>query len=241
MCSLGAWPQPRENDVTRDHQLHFPAPLLGLLLLALANLALNEPLNAAEPTDSRWEVRAYGLGLYPSGDDVRNEIGGGSATFGISGGTGFGVDLEYLLTPAIGLEAALMLGDYEADFRLDTPAGPLHDSEDISTDVISLGANYHFTPDRRADLFVGIMVAMSTFDGVVFLTEQGLREKRPFDDDVGAGAKLGVALPFGADTRWSFNAQVRYLVIIMEAESASGGRDLDVDPFIPSLGIGYRF
>ena len=45
----------------------------------------------------------------------------------------------------------------------------------------------------------------------------------------------------GAESRWSFNAGLRYLLILMEAESASGGRDLDLDPLIVSIGIGFRF
>ena len=82
---------------------------------------------------------------------------------------------------------------------------------------------------------------MSTFDGVTFLTEAGRREKRPFDDDVGFGLHIGVDLPLGSSKRWTIGARVRYLLVIMEAESASGGRDFELDPIVPSIGIGYRF
>jgi len=82
---------------------------------------------------------------------------------------------------------------------------------------------------------------MATFDGVIFLTEEGLREKRPFDDDTGFGLKLGVDVALGAESRWSFNAEVRYLLVLMEAESDSGGRDLDLNPLIGSIGIGFLF
>ncbi len=210
-------------------------------IVILVVVLSSTPLLAAEPEDNRWTVRLYGAGLYPSGSDVRNEIAAGLATFGVSSGTGFGVDLAYRLSSAISLEVGYLVGDFEADFTLDTGAGQLTDTEDIAMDTLSLGVNYHFTPESRADLHAGVLVAMSTFDGVIFLTEEGLREKRPFDDDVGFGLGIGVDIPFGASSRWSFNARIRYLIVIMEAESASGGRDLDLDPLIPSIGIGYRF
>ena len=213
---------------------------LSILILTAA-LSSAPPIAAQEADDSRWGVRLYGLGIYPSGDEVHNEIEAGSATFGVNNGSGFGLDLEYMLTRSVGIEAAYMVGDYEADFRLDAPTGTLTDTEDIATEIISLGANYHFTPDHRTDVFAGALVAMSTFEGVIFLSEDGLREKRPFDDDVGFGIKAGIEIPLGSARRWNLNAQIRYLVVIMEAESASGGRDLDLDPFIPSIGIGYRF
>ena len=216
--------------------------LLPAVVVAVIGVAVSTPLEAEGSLESRWTVRAYGLGLYPVSDEASAEVPEGLVTLSVSDGTGFGLDVEYLVTQKVGIEAAFMVGDYEGQLRLDTGMGQLVDTEDIGTDIVTLGANYHFTPGGRTDLYSGVLVAMSNFDGVIFFTEQGMRFKRPWDDDIKLGLKAGIVVPFGSDSRWSFNAQIRWLKLVLEAESdLSGGRDVTLDPFIPSLGIGYSF
>ena len=49
----------------------------------------------------------------------------------------------------------------------------------------------------------------------------------------------GIDRPLKQKGGWSFTAELRYLLTIMESEGAS--EDLDLDPVIPSIGIAYRF
>ena len=116
----------------------------ALLLLAVVGLAIGPPVAAQDSQEPRWAVRVYGLGLYPDGQKIQNDSPQGPATFSVSSGTGFGLDLEYMLTERVGLEVALMVGDYEADFRLETDMGPLTDTQDLGSEVVALGANYHW-------------------------------------------------------------------------------------------------
>lgn len=225
--------------MTRPTILPVTAALSVLLALILVAAS---PLSAQSGTDSKWSVRASVAGIYPTGSVVNAEVPAGKTTFDVSSGTGFGLDLSYRLSRRVSLQAGLLVGDVDAELGLEPPtAARLKDTETVSTETFSLGADFHLTPDRRTDFYIGALVAMSTFDGVTFLTEEGLREKRPFDDDVGFGAQAGVEFPLGSSDRWSLGLRLRYLLVIMEAESDSGGRDYDFDPFVPSLGISYRF
>ena len=234
-------PKPtRMGSSLKKNAEHRHLPSAVALLIIVLGPTSSLPVAAAEPPETHWTVRLYGAGLFPAGSDVEEAPPSG-ATFGVSSGTGFGLELAYRFTPRLSVEGSYLVGDYDADLTLETGVGRITDRENITSETISVAANYHFTPDRRTDVFTGIVVAMSTFDGVVFLTEQGLREKRPFDDDVGFGLLVGVDIPLGSESRWTVNATVRYLLVIMEAESASGGRDFDLHPIIPSIGIGYRF
>lgn len=219
-----------------------PGTTLTLIAATLMTLALSAMGSspAAAQEEGPWLFRVYGLVISPAGDKVMNDVDAGNAGFTVSDGTGFGLDIEYRPSPRFGLEATAIVGDIEAEFTLTTPTAVLTDRKDIGTEILSLGANYHFTHSERLDAHIGILAAMATFDGVTFLTENGLREKRPFDDDVGFGTKLGLDVKLAQESHWFFNAQVCYLLLIMEAETDSGGRDLNLDPLIASIGLGYR-
>jgi hypothetical protein len=212
--------------------------LAALLLLALPAI----PLAADEP---RWTAQVQGVWLSPAGDRF---TAGRTSPTGLPETTthiveedaiGFGVSLEARLTRRIGLELAIASVDLDNDFRLESGGVMIEDREAMGVESFSLGADWHFAPGRRADASLGAFLAQTTFDDVIFLTEAGRREKLTFDDDYGFGIKLGVDLPVRRDGPWVLSADLRYLVTIMESEVA--GQDLELDPLIVSLGVGYRF
>lgn len=70
------------------------------------------------------------------------------------------------------------------------------------------------------------------------------------DDSWGLAGELGVDIMFGRDSNWLFNAAVWYLDIDSEAKiyfrSEQGYEtrirtDVDIDPWIYSIGLGYKF
>lgn len=208
-----------------------------LTLFAILTTALSGQAGARE---SSWTVRVVGLGWIPSDAMVAGRTAAAEPfRFGVSEGAGLGLALEYRLGRRWGLEGAANFADMETDFRLETGGVVLTDTDEVDVSSYSLGVNYHFTPESRADFFVGAFVAETFVDDSIFLTEAGRLDKVVFDDDVGYGLQLGVELPLSPGGHWSLTAGVRYILTILEGEIA--GLDDDLDPLIPWIGVGYRF
>jgi hypothetical protein len=213
---------------------------MGVVTLATLALAASPAFSDA---DRRWTLRLEG-GVYQSSGDAATwtqdgAAGPETARLELTDGSGFGAGLEYRVTRRFGLDVSVMFGSYGSDFRVDTATGSLLDSEDIDTSLHTLGVNYHFRPEHRWDIYVGGFVAMAAYDGVIYLSEPGRRDKLTWDDDIGFGARLGVDAPFRAGSPWVGTAQLRFLATILESEFA--GRDLDLDPLIATVGIGRRW
>ncbi|MFN0022738.1 MAG: OmpW/AlkL family protein [Parvularculaceae bacterium] len=63
------------------------------------------------------------------------------------------------------------------------------------------------------------------------------------DDSVGLAFQAGIDFALGK--RWFLNADVKYIQIDTTATLNSGGTintvDVDLDPIIAGIGVGYRF
>ena len=207
--------------------------LLGLLVTS-----------AAYGADDRWSVRAEGIWLSPKNDRAPALLGAngasGPASYGIEGdGSGFGLGIGYRLTPHLGLALDVASADLDVVLRTETAAGTFENSESAGFDMYLAGVDWHFAPERRLDVSVGLIAAMTKLEDLVFLTASGDREKMTFDDDVGVGLSLGIEWPFGAESRWRLMGRARSLQTILESDS--GSRDLDLDPLIVSAGVAYAF
>lgn len=110
---------------------------------------------------------------------------------------------------------------------------------------------YHFIPDGKFQPYVGLGLNYTTFFSIDI--DSGLAEAL---DAVGSTIDLdlddsfGVAAQVGADImmndRWLFNVDVRYLSIETDATLSLDGVaedpiKLDVNPWVYSLNIGYKF
>lgn len=207
--------------------------LLGLLVTS-----------AAYGADDRWSLRAEGIWLSPKDDRAPTLLGAngtsGPASYGIDGdGSGFGLGIGYRLTPHLGLALDVASADFDVVLRSESAGGTFEDTESAGFEMYLAGVDWHFAPERRLDVSLGLTAAMTKLEDLVFLTASGDREKMTFDDDVGVGFSLGIEWPFGAESRWRLTSRARYLQTILESDSGSG--DLDLDPLIVSAGIAYAF
>jgi outer membrane protein W len=212
-----------------------PAPALLALTALLVSPALAAPAFGAGPPGADWTLRAHAVQVSPADEAAPS----GPGTLSMDDGTGFGLDLEYRVTPRFGVELSAFTADLDGRFRLDTGGVTLEDTEPIAITSYSLGLNLHFRSGGRVDFHAGLFGAMSTFDDVIFLSEAGLREKRSFDDDHGFGLKVGADIAVTPDGAWALSASARYLLTILEAEES--GSDLDLDPLIVTAGVAWRF
>ena len=101
--------------------------------------------------------------------------------------------------------------------------------------------NVHLTPDSRADLYVGPMVAYVVYSSFELVTDPWfMREWFVTENDFGYGINLGLDVRVGGG--WLLCAALKYLDTTLEASPPDEGVGRsDIDPMIFSIGVGYRF
>lgn len=210
-----------------------------VIVAALLTLWIVGPsdLEAEESGQSRWIGRVHGVAMQSSGDEVTvvDPVAGETSILGIGDGSGFALGVEWMLNPRLGFDAGILFGDLDTDFKLQAGSVSLTDSEETGVEAYTVGLNYQLTPEARADVYVGAFFGMIFFDDTIFLTEAGRSDKRVFDDDTGFGLRVGVDVPFGETSPWSFSAELRYFDVILEGEVA--GQDIDFKALIPAVGV----
>ena len=212
-----------------------PRELSLCIVVAVIGLATAAPARAASPSASRWTVRGFGLDLAIADNVLRQD----ASVFTVSDGNGYGLELEFLVNRRLGLEGTVLFADLDTELIVDTGTLLALDTGETAFESYTVGVNYHLTPDARVDLVLGGFAGLSYFDDVIFFAGSALSEKRVWDDDLGFGLKLAVDVPLRRGGPWRLTASVRYLLTVMEGEVA--GQDLDVDPLITSIGLGYSF
>jgi len=177
-----------------------------------------------------WRIRVDFALVDPGGDTWRS--GGGTVLAELDTGVGIGVRGEYQLSRRFGIEFGLL-----SAATVDTTliSGGATSVDIASFAPLSFGADFHLTPDRRVDLYVGPQVALIEY-GDVEVTS-GAVNSFSIDRDFGVGAIVGLDVPVGEARHWAFQTNLRHLVTSME----SGAIAVDFDPTIFSLGFGYRW
>ena len=116
--------------------------------------------------------------------------------FSLDPGLGLGGDIEYHLNPRIGLMASLILATVEAELMYDTMSVWEDGESDFDYLSVTLGPNFHLTPERRVDLYVGLFVGVADLGGTTIRVPS-----RSFRVDLGNelifGGLLGLDVPFG--------------------------------------------
>lgn len=169
----------------------------------------------------------FGVGtVLPNDDsdpDIINVEDGTSAVF-----TGV-----YMFRKNIGIELLASLPfNHDIELKDGTKVG------DIEHLPPTLSVQYYFQPDSNIRPYAGIGLNYTIFfnedtTGPLAGTDLSL------DNSFGIGAQLGVDIDI--NDRWFFNADARYINIETEADTAVGTIDVDINPWVISLGVGLSF
>ena len=103
---------------------------------------------------------------------------------------------------------------------------------DVGFDAISLGLNYHLTPDRLVDVFVGPFVSNVSYSDSAFNAGEA-----GFGSEVGVGAKIGADWYFGWQSPWALSTSIHYLPMT----AGDDGNEFDIDPLVGAIGLAFRF
>lgn len=196
--------------------------------------------------DSRWIAR--GFGWTGDGDDKElfNSVGPGGAaqrnSIDLTSPDGFGASLEFLPTKRFGIEGGVLIGEASSLFVVDLPDQWGMADDEVDLTIFTLGVNFHLTPDRRADVYIGPFLGWVQYDDAEFNT-LGRTFEYDYDDDFGFGAQIGVDVLFRREGRWGFTSALRYLQSSAEltGPGIADEIELDLDPLLFSAGISFRF
>ena len=154
------------------------------------------PLAAQDGPETRWRIRAEPMYMIAAGGDEaglvtlepaipEGEMGMETNTQSIDHGPGFAFAVEYLASQHLGIEASGMLGSYDAEYELIVDGVREVWSGDIDFTAFTLGLNYHITPAKRSDWFVGLFYTSYEYDSPLLVTLRA-EAGSPYPDSTGA-------------------------------------------------------
>lgn len=222
-------------------------------LPALAILAaLPITVSAYEAGD--WIVRGGAASVNPDESSSRINVGGSPVAdtgVGVDNDTQVGLTLTYMVSSRVGVEL-LASTPFEHDVTLQgnglsayAPAGTTIASVEHLPPTLSL--QYFFMPANSAwQPYAGVGINYwLVLDEELSSDAENALGASDLDVDDSAGLSLQLGMDYQLNDRWLLNAAVWKIDISTEAsfDTAVGAVDvdIDVDPWVYMLSVGYRF
>ena len=189
-------------------------------------------------------VRLRGIVVAPTenASDVLPGFPGGSV--GVENAVVPELDFTYFLTDNIGAE--LILATSPHDLVGEGTLSGLGEIADVMVLPPTLTLQYHFNPSGKFRPYAGVGVNYTIFysqDASDSLVAAVGPTTVDLDDTVGVAFQVGA--DFELSDRWFLNADIKYIQIDTTATLNSGGVintvDVDLDPIVAGIGVGYRF
>ncbi len=199
-----------------------------------------QALTVTRPPYPDWTFRGFLMKVDNDDDQVFRSVlrpDGVSERSGLrlDGGEGLGVSLERHFNERIGLEVGLLWADLDSSFILDLDNEWERDTDSASFFSVVVGPNFHLTPGRQVDFYIGPFVGWADIGSSSF-TALGESHSRSFGDDFLIGAQLGIDVLFGGGP-WGLHLGGRF----MDLTVGDDEEELDVNPLIWELGFFRNF
>lgn len=200
-----------------------------MMMGAVCALCLSHAASAkAEFNPHDWQVRLRGISVSPDEDSTTSNGGVITADSQVMPE----LDISYFFTDNISAELILATTKHNMG-----EVAPNIDLGDVWVLPPTLTAQYHFNNESGFVPYVGAGINYTIF----------------YNEDPGAAASIdyengfGYALQVGADYKldehWMLNADVKKIFLNTDVSVNNGAvtADVDLDPWVIGLGIGYRF
>lgn len=221
-----------------------------LLAAVMATSALFTMAGAAQAEEGDWMVRGRVLGVLPdeSGD---LKVAGTSLPGDVEIGDQYvpELDITYFFTENVAVELILAVTPHDVK-ATGVTTGPLTNATIDLGDVWllppTLTAQYHFNTDGQVKPYVGAGINATFF----FDEDEGpVADGIDYDPSVGFALQAGVDIDLdGAPGGWAFNADVKKIWIkpdvTVDFTTALGAKvdaEVDINPLVVGVGLGYRF
>jgi outer membrane protein len=203
----------------------------GMLAVGMAAVLGTAQVAAANEAGD-WVVRAGASLIDPKSDNGTLDLGA-PANVNVDSQTGFTFNVSYFFTPHIALE---LLGAYPYEHDFTVSVGGTRIDGHVEHLPPTLSVQYHFLPNERIRPYAGIGVNYTMFDNADLDAPVSVR----FDDSTGVALDAGI--DFEIDERWLVNVDIRYIEISTDTHVAGGDvGDVDIDPMVYGINVGYRF
>jgi outer membrane protein len=212
-------------------------------IAAACTLLAALPAGADEPAEAKLSgksagdflVRLRGIAVIPRDNADIDPIGGDTELEN----TGVPeIDFTYFITDNIAVEliAATTNHDVVAE---NTSIGDV-DLGDVWLLPPTLLAQYHFFTKEIVSPYVGAGINYTVFYGIDE-PNNGIITDIDYDNSFGWALQMGVDVRL--DERWYLNADVKKLWLDSDVSINNGAinADVDMDPWIVGMGIGYKF
>ena len=215
---------------------------LSKIAIALTLPLMTMALTTQAYEKGEWLVRAGATTVSP--DESSSNV--------FVGGTDLGVGVSVDSSTQLGLNIAYF---YSSQWAIELLAATpfSHDIELTGTKLVnakqlppSLTANYFFN-DPSADFqpYVGAGLNYTLFFDESFARSSREAGFNNIDLDSSFGITAQAGFDYMLDDKWLVNASVRWIDIQTDAtfdlNGADGRVDVDIDPFVYTLSLGYRF
>lgn len=147
------------------------------------------------------------------------------------------VDVSYFITNNIALE--LIAATTRHDMKADNTILGTVDLGDVGLIPPTLTLQYHFMSDNRFSPYLG-----AGLNYMVFYNEDAPGGTvTSIDYDNGLGYALQAGFDVAIQGNWSVNADVKKIFFNTDVDINNGAiaADVDLDPWIFGVGVGYRF
>lgn len=207
----------------------------GVLVAAVAQAGEPPPAHGASGT-----VRGFVAWLdSPARSDTGNPFIQSSKR--IDDGSGWGLGLEYRLSSRIGVEAIGLVANLEGSFRVERLIPPdllivATGPAELEAQYFGVALNVHLLPERRVDVYAGPLVTIARY-GEFEGQSAGGSLRIDFSDGTALGVGAGIDVPVRGSPTWTFCAGARRLW----ATARAGDLELDLDPWIATAGVAYRW
>ncbi len=151
----------------------------------------------------------------------------------VDSSTNLGITFVYMLSNNLGLELLAAL-PFEHDITVEG-MGKVGSTKELPP---TLSIQYYFNPESKFRPYVGAGLNYTIFFNDT--TVPALGGDLELDDSFGLAVQAGI--DFDINKNWFLNADIRYINIETTATIAAvGSSDVDINPTVISVGVGYKF
>jgi outer membrane protein len=203
--------------------------ILGAMAALFPVIAAADILDVPE---NRWQVRARAIQVMPDESSVISPIGGK-----VHAGNALvpEVDVTYYFTKHIAAELIAATTNHSVSAR-GTAIGDV-DLGDVWLLPPTLTVQYHFLPDEDFQPYVGAGINYTMF----YNADKGGATSVKYSNSFGTALQAG--FDYKLADGWYANLDVKKLFLSTDVKINGGGvrADVDLDPWIVGVGVGYRF
>lgn len=203
---------------------------IGAALLALGFIVVSGQALAVGQGD--WLLR-FGAAYVAPNDDSGGLSGAPTVGVEVDSGTAAFINLTYMVRDNIGLE---LLAATPFKHDISATGAVTGKIAEVSHLPPTFSVQYHFQPKATFRPYVGVGLNYTTF-----FDEKATAVINSIDLDDSWGLAAQAGIDFDLNNNWFMNADLRYIQIDTTATTDLGTVDVDINPWVLSLGVGTRF